>query len=109
MNKIHGEHTRRSDEPSLCDTCRGAMTIRGTRFGDDVTKCTNGFGIVRFKVTACSGYSDNRLPHVYELELTAWRFVPSIDRFVSPAEFMRLERAERSAPPSVGGDVNGAS
>ena len=89
MHKIHGEHTRPTDQPLLCLTCIGAMIVRGTRFGDDVIKCGHGLGRVTFHVTDCNRYDDARLIQVYRLEETAWRWMST--RFVSPSEFQRLQ------------------
>jgi hypothetical protein len=90
MNKIHGEHTRPTNEPPLCHTCSNATIVRGTRFGDDVIRC-HALGRVKFHVTDCTSYSDSRLVPVYRLEETAWRWFG--DRFVSPAELLRLRAA----------------
>lgn len=99
MNKIHGEHTRPTNLPPLCDTCSAATIVRGTRFGDDVVRC-HALGRVTFHVTECNAYSDARLTPVYRLEETAWRWVT--DRFVSPAELMRLQAP--SATTAAQGD-----
>jgi hypothetical protein len=92
--KIYGEQTRPTNQPALCLTCNLATIVRGTRMGDDVIRC-QALGQVRFQVTACSAYSDARLVPVYRLEETAWRWYG--DRFVSPAELMRLQQP--TVPP----------
>jgi hypothetical protein len=89
MRKVYGEHTRPTNEPALCTTCSAATQVRGTRFGDDVLRC-HVLGRVTFHVTACSSYSDARLIPLYRLEDTAWRWMPDLDRLVSPGEFLRL-------------------
>lgn len=89
MNKIHGEHTRPTNEPPLCHTCSAATVVKGTRFGDDVLRC-HVLGRVTFHVTECNAYTDARLIPVYRLEETAWRWID--DRFVSPAELMRIHQ-----------------
>lgn len=107
MNKIHGEHTRPTNLPPLCDTCSHATIVRGTRFGDDVLRC-HVLGRVTFHVTECNAYTDARLTPVYRLEETAWRWMPDIGRMVSPSEFMRLQ--ERSVPtPAMGQPASGAA
>lgn len=107
MNKIHGEHTRPTNQPPLCDTCSSATIVRGTRFGDDVVRC-HVLGRITFHVTECNAYTDTRLVPVYRLEETAWRWMPDIGRWVSPSEFLRLRevpsavnQATPSAPPPV--------
>jgi hypothetical protein len=98
MQKIYGERTRPTDAPSLCLTCNGAMVVRGTRLGDDRIVCRFGLGPVRFVVTECSGYSDNRLIDVSAYHETAWRWFDN--RFVSPAELMHLNQVTPSSPPA---------
>lgn len=97
MNKIHGEHTRPTNQPPLCHTCNSATIVRGTRFGDDVIRC-GALGRVTFHVTECNAYSDARLVPVYRLEETAWRWFDN--RFVSPAELMRLQQNAVNAAPT---------
>lgn len=89
MNKVFAG-TRSTSESPLCHTCNNALVVRGTRFGDDVIRCQAGLGRVRFHVTECSSYSDARVIPVYRLEETAWRMFDG--RFVSPSEFMRLNK-----------------
>jgi hypothetical protein len=79
-------------DDSLCGTCRNLAVVRGTGQREEIRKCTAGFGVLRFKVRECSSYDDARVPHVYQLEQTAWRWYS--DRFVSPAEFARLTKDE---------------
>jgi hypothetical protein len=100
MNKIHGEHTRQTSEPALCLSCDHATIVRGTRFGDDVIRC-GPLGRVTFKVTACNAYRDAKLIPVYRLEESSWRWMPDLDRFVSPGEFMRLCSPSPTSAPGV--------
>jgi hypothetical protein len=101
MNKIHGEHTRPTNLPPLCDTCSAATIVRGTRFGDDVIRC-HVLGRVSFHVTACNSYTDARLTPIYRLEETAWRWMPDLNRMVSPGELMRLQQVSAAPPASQG-------
>jgi hypothetical protein len=60
---------------SLCETCRWATIIRGTRLEDEIVECSElGYHDrrIRFAVTSCSGYSDRRRPSLREMEETAW-------------------------------------
>jgi len=111
VNKVHGEHTRPTNQPPLCDTCDHATIVRGTRFGDDVVRC-HALGRVTFHVTACTAYLDGRLVPVYRLEETAWRWMPDLNRFVSPGEFLRLTSptpATPSGPPAGTSDTSSPS
>jgi|SRR5882672_1175156 len=94
MLKIYGEHTRPTNQPSLCHTCRAAMIVRGTRASDDRIVCRNGLGSVRFIVTECNAYDDANRPDISDS--LAWFWLD--DRFVSPAERMRLNRATPMSP-----------
>jgi hypothetical protein len=60
---------------SLCETCRWATIVRGTRLEDEIVECSELSFYnrrIRFAVTSCSGYSDRRLPSLREMEETAW-------------------------------------
>jgi hypothetical protein len=89
--KIHGEHTRNTSDTPLCHTCQYATIVRGARFGDDLSRCRALGTRITFAVTECSSYDDNRVTPVYRLEETAWRWLD--DRFVSPAELLKLQAA----------------
>ena len=99
MNKIHGEHTRPTNEPPLCLTCNAATIVRGTRMGDDTMRC-HVLGRITFHVTECGSYSDNRLIPLYRLEETAWRWMPDLNRMVSPREFLRFNAPAAISPSS---------
>lgn len=94
----------RDSQTSLCLSCRAALTIRGARFGDDVTFCrgvnNNGHAYpVRFVVTSCSGYDDKTQPSRWDLEQIAWELTTSPSRklgFLSPQE-----RAARANTPAT--------
>lgn len=53
---------------------------------------------ITFRVVECSAYQDNRLVPFHELEQTAWRYLPDIERWVSPAEFMHISHARYERP-----------
>lgn len=71
--------------------------VRGERASDTVLKCGI-IGRLRFKVTECSAYDDARIPSVHTLGQSAWRLfeIPRTGekRFVSPAEFANLTKAD---------------
>jgi hypothetical protein len=80
------------DVGDLCGTCRHLSIIRGANQREEIRRC-NQFGRLPFRVTECSGYEDQRVPPIYQLEGHAWRLFEMPDgekRFVSPAEFARL-------------------
>lgn len=100
MIKIHGEKTRPTDAPTLCETCVHATVVRGTRFGDDFIMCggIEPSMLIRFTVASCSVYRDKATPSIYAYHETAWQWMPDIDRFVSPNEKFRI--AAMQAPPA---------
>lgn len=72
--KIRGG-TVQHGETSLCVTCRHATVIQGTSLRDQVIDCGQLDGSDRrisFVVISCTGYSDKRLPSLYDMESIAW-------------------------------------
>ena len=72
--KIRGG-TANHTEPSLCLTCRFATIVKGRTLRDEIVECAQlscGRRRITFAVTACSDYSDKRLPSVREMEEIAW-------------------------------------
>lgn len=72
--KIRGG-TVQHGEASLCVTCRHATVIQGTSLRERVIDCGQLYGPDRritFVVTSCTGYSDRRLPSLYDMENIAW-------------------------------------
>jgi hypothetical protein len=79
-------HTGRS----LCDTCRHATITRGQRLEDEIVRCEAQpmtTVLIRFKVTECSAYIDDRLPTYGQLLEQAWILKPTSGR--RPAGFVR--------------------
>ena len=67
--------TTSNQGPSLCLTCRSATIVRGAKLDDEVVACSRLSGHdarLTFSVTSCSGYSDRRLPSLYDMEDIAW-------------------------------------
>jgi len=81
--------TARSDEPSLCTTCRYATVIKGPRLRDEITRCTefSPAHTIRFPVVSCSAYSDRRRPSADEMVPIAW--VLRVDKKKNPIGFVR--------------------
>jgi hypothetical protein len=80
--------TARSDEPSLCLTCRFATVVKGVSLRDGIIECSQlsyGRNRVTFPVTQCTEYSDpkkNTIGFVKRTELTRReRFVLDDDEF----------------------------
>ena len=72
--KIRGG-TVQHGETSLCVTCRHATVIQGTSLQEQVIDCGQLYGRDRritFAVSSCTGYSDRRLPSLYDMESIAW-------------------------------------
>jgi hypothetical protein len=61
-------------EPSLCSSCRHAITIKGARLGDELVSCGFRWQLrrVSFPVTACSEYVDRAQPKLEDMEEIAW-------------------------------------
>ena len=60
---------------SLCETCRLAMITRGRSVDEEIVRCEArpmSTILVRFKVTQCSAYIDDRLPTYSQLLEQAW-------------------------------------
>lgn len=104
MNKVnHG--TPRHDGPALCDTCRHATIVRGLSINDDIVQCSelssgyNGADRIRFKVTACSQYSDRRTPTLGMMTEIAWQLRTDQSGqkigFMSPDDFAKAEKSGR--------------
>lgn len=75
---------------ALCATCRHATIIRGRTLDEEIVQCHSGpmSSIqVRFKVTSCSAYDDERLPTYMQLMEEAWILQPGSRR--RPAGFIR--------------------
>lgn len=71
--KIHGG-TVSDGQASLCNTCRSATIIRGSRLTDEIISCGKRVILdqIHFPVASCTGYSDRSLPSLYDLEDIAW-------------------------------------
>lgn len=98
--KIHGG-TPRTDEASLCDSCRHSRVTRGSRIDEELVLCeASQMQAIRitFKVTSCSHYTDERFPTYYELLHQAWIFQPASRRkaagFVRAADLRQAEVAQ---------------
>ncbi len=100
MMKVYGGTGTQQGE-SMCDTCRHSKIIRGRRLEEELVFCT-GIALepvtIRFKVTACSGYDDDREPSYHELLEKAWILRPPTTRraagFVRASD-LRGEEARR--------------
>jgi len=75
---------------SLCETCRHATITRGRAVDEEIVRCEAqpmSAVLVRFKVTQCSAYIDDRLPTYSQLLEQAWILRTSTGR--RPAGFVR--------------------
>jgi hypothetical protein len=75
---------------ALCASCRHATIIRGRTLDEEIVQCHSGPMTsiqVRFKVTSCSAYDDERLPTYMQLMEDAWILQPGSKR--RPAGFIR--------------------
>jgi hypothetical protein len=71
--KIRGGTVNHGD-PSLCSTCRFATIVKGQRLRDEIVECQrlSDRSRIAFPVTACSEYSDQRIPSLGDMEDIAW-------------------------------------
>jgi hypothetical protein len=76
--KVHGG-TPSSSEDNLCHTCRHSKITRGHKLDEETVICHASYHcatLIRFKVSSCSHYIDQRLPSPYELMEQAWILAP---------------------------------
>lgn len=76
--KVYGG-TQFSHGDSLCQTCRHARITRGRKLDEELIVCNQSHTatiLITFRVTSCSGYSDERVPTYYELMQQAWVLQP---------------------------------
>ena len=71
--KIRGGTVNHGD-PSLCSTCRFATIVKGQRLRDEIVECRRlaDHSRITFPVTFCTGYADQRLASIREMEEIAW-------------------------------------
>lgn len=77
-------------ESTLCATCRHGIVTRGASLDQEIVHCqavTMGATRITFKVTSCSGYSDQREPTYLQLMEDAWILQPGSKK--RPAGFIR--------------------
>ena len=97
MSRVHRGTPDHYGCSGLCATCSNVQHIRGTSLSEEVTLC-HSRGIepltIRWKVTHCGDYEDERTPALWQMEKIAWRF--SVDDrkkdapgFVSPVEWRK--------------------
>jgi hypothetical protein len=72
--KIRGGTVIDGNTP-LCQTCRHATIVKGSRLHDEIVECGMlGYGgrQITFPVTYCTNYSDRRQPALREMQEIAW-------------------------------------
>ncbi len=93
-------------DESLCNTCTNARVIKGYSDTERITVCDWGSETMKvpFRVRECSGYSDRRIPPLYEMKQIAWMLVSKgAGRnigFVSAAEFQKLQNEDENEDSS---------
>ena len=68
---VHGG-TARSDEPSLCLTCRYASIVQGSTASQRIVRCSRVEGPIEFKVSSCTEFLHRAHPSLYHMEDIAW-------------------------------------
>ena len=89
--------TPRHDQ-SLCDTCVNVKRRRGTRFADTWYGCEDMPGTIPQPVADCTSYSDARLRVPAETMKQAFRYVPSLKKFLAPDEWAKASADRKLAP-----------
>jgi hypothetical protein len=96
------------DGESLCQTCRYAHIQRGFRESEETVFCgftDAGLRPIKFKVAACTDYTNRTVPNRRELEQMALLInVPPARRkagFRVGAGFAQQEEADEEAPDSL--------
>ena len=79
--KVRGGTVNHGD-PSLCSSCRHAITIKGARLGDELVSCGFRWQLRRisFPATSCSEYVDRGQPTLEDMEEIAWMLRSSPSR-----------------------------
>jgi hypothetical protein len=89
-------------EASLCTTCRHSIVTRGQTLDEEIVHCqavTMGATRITFKVTSCSGYSDERAPSYMQFMEDAWILQPGSKK--RPAGFIRARDLREEELTSV--------
>lgn len=68
---VHGG-TARSDEPSLCLTCRYASIVQGATASQRIVRCSRVEGSIEFGVRSCTEFVHRGHPALYHMEDIAW-------------------------------------
>lgn len=87
---------------SLCQTCRHSTIIRGQAMDEEIVQCQAApmtTTRIRFKVTSCSSYNDERLPSYLQLMEQAWILQPGSRR--REAGFIRARELREEEIRSV--------
>jgi len=83
------------DQTTLCTTCRHSRITRGRKLDEELVFCgASHFATthITFKVTSCSGYSNQTEPTYFELIQQAWILQPGSRR--KPSGFVRASEIE---------------
>ncbi len=97
----HGEST-------LCASCRHAIVTKGRTLDEEIVHCQAvhiGATRITFKVTSCTGYSDERQPTYMQLMEDAWILQPGSKR--RPAGFIRASDLREEELTSVMTEIRG--
>ncbi len=90
--KIRGGTVEHGQQP-LCESCRWATVIRGTKLGEQIVECTQlsyRNQRVPFPVTSCSRYANRNDADLREMEEIAW--ILRSDALRSKVGFIRSDK-----------------
>lgn len=105
--KVHDGTVTHGDS-SLCATCRHSIVTRGRSLDEEIVHCqavTMGATRITFKVTSCSGYSDEREPTYMQLMEDAWILQPGSKK--RPAGFIRASDLREEELTNVMAELRG--
>jgi hypothetical protein len=74
MDKVYGGTPKDED---LCHTCSHSL-IREDDCGNMFVRCNRFSLMVTRKTLTCTGYTNKSLPSIYDLQETAWVYIPRV-------------------------------
>ncbi len=97
-----------NSESTLCATCRHSIVTKGRTLDEEIVHCQAvhmGATRITFKVTSCSGYSDERQPTYMQFMEDAWILQPGSKR--RSAGFIRASELREEELANVMMEVRG--
>lgn len=95
-------------DTTLCATCRHSIVTKGRTLDEEIVHCQAvhmGATRITFKVTSCTGYSDERQPTYMQLMEDAWILQPGSKK--RPAGFIRASELREEELANVMMEMHG--